>query len=360
MGINQLMLPRGVRHFDWLLLGFIFGLTAIGYGMVYSATLPLGIADRLVMKQVVAGIIGLMGFCLLASVNYQQFPRWVWWFYGGSLGLLGAVLVAGVRIHRTKGWFAWGPVSFQPAELAPVVMVVVLAVHLDRFWQTRHRVMLLWQSALLVLGHVALILLQPDVSGCLVYFPILLTLWFCMGANGWYLFSVLIYVGTVLGIPLAVTLLEPSNSVWLKALQGTARWPTVALGGGVCAMILLGWWVLTRWRVRIPAVYPLSLCGILLAGYCSGIVVQRALKEYQRERLIVFANPDADPLGAGYNLLQAKIAIGSGRLLGRGYLAGTQSRLGFLPAQHTDFIFAVLAEEMGFFRTIGILALIGG
>lgn len=373
MGINLPTLPRDFRHFDWTLFGCTLGLTMAGWGMVYSAALPLGIAERLVTKQVVAGLIGLAGCGLLATMHYQQFLRWAWWGYGGVIGLLGAVLVAGVRIHGTRGWFAWGPISFQPAELAKLAIIIVLAVYLDRHWDHRHQLPVLTQSALLVLGHVGLILLQPDVSGCLVYFPILLALWFCAGMKVWYLACALLCGVTTLGIPLAATWfnatgdgglvhsgLSSSRAFWHLTVQGPGAWPAFVVGGVACGGILAGWWILRRGRVRIRGVYPLSLCGIIVVGGVSGLLIQRSLKQYQRERLTIFVNPDADPLGAGYNVLQAKVAIGNGGLFGKGYRQGTQSRLGFLPAQHTDFIFAVLAEEAGFFRALGIIGLIGG
>jgi rod shape determining protein RodA len=83
------------------------------------------------------------------------------------------------------------------------------------------------------------------------------------------------------------------------------------------------------------------------------------LKEYQRQRILTFLDPERDPLGAGYHIIQSKIAVGSGQFLGKGFLMGTQARLQFLPERHTDFIFSVLAEEWGFFGSFGVLALYG-
>ena len=96
---------------------------------------------------------------------------------------------------------------------------------------------------------------------------------------------------------------------------------------------------------------------ILLALFSSPILWFTALKDYQRARLLVFINPNADPLGSGYNIIQSRIAIGSGGLIGKGFLQGTQSHLAFLPEYHTDFIFCVLAEEWGFIGGIVLLFL---
>lgn len=105
----------------------------------------------------------------------------------------------------------------------------------------------------------------------------------------------------------------------------------------------------TRW---VKLVLPCIAIGIILAMSASVI-----LKDYQKARLIAFVNPNSDPSGSGYHIIQSKIAIGSGGLFGQGYLKGTQNRLDFLPAQHTDFIFSVTAEEWGFLGCMIILAL---
>ena len=93
---------------------------------------------------------------------------------------------------------------------------------------------------------------------------------------------------------------------------------------------------------------PKYLFGLIATGLLSFPVLWHFLKGYQKERLLVFMNPNIDPLGAGYTMIQSKIAIGSGRLLGKGWLSGTQNQLNFLPERHTDFVFSVIGEEWGF------------
>ncbi|MDR3243653.1 MAG: FtsW/RodA/SpoVE family cell cycle protein, partial [Elusimicrobiota bacterium] len=94
-------------------------------------------------------------------------------------------------------------------------------------------------------------------------------------------------------------------------------------------------------------VYPLLLCGCIILGCAASVPVEKSLKEYQRKRLVVFLNPKIDPRGSGYNIIQSKIAIGSGKITGKGFRKGSQTQLGFLPEQHTDFIFSVIGEEGG-------------
>ncbi len=106
----------------------------------------------------------------------------------------------------------------------------------------------------------------------------------------------------------------------------------------------------------IAGAQPKHLLGLGICGLLASPVFWSFLKAYQKKRLLVFLNPDSDPLGAGYTVIQSKIAIGSGGLFGKGWLAGTQNLLNFLPERHTDFIFSVVGEEWGFF---GAMALIG-
>ncbi|NIP58603.1 MAG: FtsW/RodA/SpoVE family cell cycle protein, partial [Gemmatimonadetes bacterium] len=105
------------------------------------------------------------------------------------------------------------------------------------------------------------------------------------------------------------------------------------------------------WRYRL---YLVESVAVVLANLAAGTVAQplwRSLAEYQRNRLLVFLDPEVDPRGAGWHLIQSKVAIGSGGLTGKGFTLGTQKRLDFLPEQHTDFIFSVVGEELGFVGT---------
>ena len=124
---------------------------------------------------------------------------------------------------------------------------------------------------------------------------------------------------------------------------------------GTALVMLVVWLVM----VLSAKARPIYLAGMALASLAALPVVLRFLQPYQRQRLVTFFNPMADPLGTGYNVVQSTIAVGSGQLTGRGLAAGSQSQLNFLPSQHTDFIFAVLAEKMGFVGGMLLIALFG-
>jgi rod shape determining protein RodA len=136
--------------------------------------------------------------------------------------------------------------------------------------------------------------------------------------------------------------------------MGTAT--VVVLVGA--SLLCLGAWRLSIWlRMQARSVFFIAVPIILAAGMLSGIVINSRLKSYQRNRFVAYVAPQADIQGAAYHVHQSQIAIGSGGLLGKGLFSGTQSQLGFLPERHTDFIYAVVGEEMGFAGTTVILGL---
>ena len=142
-------------------------------------------------------------------------------------------------------------------------------------------------------------------------------------------------------IPPLLMIVAPAALILRQPDLGTAV--LLALGGGTM-LFLAG---LKAWKIGVAAAIVLG----------SGPVVWQFLHEYQKTRILTFFNPEADPLGAGYHILQSKIALGSGGLFGKGYLQGTQSHLNFLPEKQTDFIFTMMAEELGFLGVAAILLL---
>jgi rod shape determining protein RodA len=144
---------------------------------------------------------------------------------------------------------------------------------------------------------------------------------------------------------------------WLKRAFLERGAAFAELWGGLCVLLTSAWWFLRKLRVPVPAAALVTSLLVVVGGVVGSFAVNKALKDYQRKRLIAFIDPNIDPLGAGYNILQSEIAIGSGRFFGKGYLSGSQTQLGFLPERHTDFIFSLFAEEKGFLWTVGVLAL---
>jgi rod shape determining protein RodA len=164
----------------------------------------------------------------------------------------------------------------------------------------------------------------------------------------------MVFVTFAVGIPLFSTFIKLQTEFLQSGtfianffLSFNQNHTGVYLIAALISLIMFLWWFMWKLRIRLHIIYPVFLCFSIILGCAASLPVEKSLKEYQRKRLVVFLNPKVDPKGSGYNIIQSKIAIGSGRLTGKGFKKGTQTQLGFLPEQHTDFIFSVIGEEGG-------------
>lgn len=246
----------------------------------------------LAWRQGMFAILGLLAMAIFTFVDYRAWKGWSWWFLLGTVLLLILTVVLGNVYFGSKSWLALGTFQFQPSELAKLALIVALA----RVLQTGSQ-KLAWSkyilALLLLLLILVLILLQPDFGTALV-------------------------VGVI-----GVTMLLHSQLI--KSQRAI-----------VIGLVLA---VVSVMTLSFQNVQPFS--GVL--------------KDYQKNRLSSFVNPAGDPGGSGYNVLQSKIAVGSGGLLGQGLGFGSQSQLNFLPVVQSDFIFAAIAEAWGM---VGSAALI--
>jgi len=319
----------------WLLAAAV-ALSAFGVAMVYSA----GVLD--VPSTVVTGIwraqLLWLGIALVVAAAATRIPVvWLEWgaqpFYGLALLLLVMALFAGTgagTAASVSGWLALGPIRLQPAELAKLGVILMLARVLGGQREAPRTLWGLWKPLAVVLAPMALVMLQPDLGTALVFVAILL--------------CALYWVGTPL--PLLFFLVSPA----LGLLLSVHTW-------------VWGLWIVLLF-LTVLHFRPFLSEGIavLLANVAAGTValpLWNRLELYQQNRLLVFLDPSIDPRGAGYNLIQSRVAIGSGGWFGKGYTQGTQKRLAFLPEQHTDFIFSVVGEELGFVGVMLVLLLFG-
>jgi rod shape determining protein RodA len=353
---DKTLLHRFFENIDWPLMIAVVLIVLIGLTGVYSATLHYGNPGKFIITQAMAMLIGFGGMLILIGFNYQYFRSLLPFVYGGSLLLLASVLVIGTSVHGTKGWFHLGLFAFQPVELAKIAFILALAGYLDSRWRETKRWSTLLVSLGILFGQLFLIMLQPDFSSTLSYFPVALVLMFVAGIEPLYVVGIMLYGALAAGIPLAATFFKLQPDL-IAAHPSLNYFVTVSRGGLHAVLILIGitvsifviWWFITKLRFAVPFIYPLALAVIIVFGSISSVAVNKSLKDYQRKRLIVFLSPDIDPLGSAYNIIQSRIAIGSGQIMGKGLFQGTQSQLGFLPEQHTDFIFSVIGEETGYF-----------
>lgn len=305
---------------DQAILALVLALAIFGVAMIFSAgelDIPSSVTG-LWRKQAIWLAISLVAFALVLRIEI----RWLDWltpiiYVLAIVGLIVVLVVGGGEGARS--WVRFGSIGFQPSEFAKLATIMVLARLVagrerppDSLWE-------LWPFVAVVFLPLALIMGEPDLGTASVFVAILIA------ALYWS------------GLPFAKLLLFLSPLVSLALAFSTFWW-------GVWVLLIVGFLYRSR-------AYLTESLGIVLANVAMGVVVLpvwRSLATYQQVRILAFLQPEADPRGAGWHLIQSQVAIGSGGWLGKGFALGTQKRLAFLPEQHTDFIFAVVGEEFGF------------
>jgi rod shape determining protein RodA len=325
-------LPIGDPILFWL----VIGLAAFGVAMVYSAgvlDVPSTIVAGLWRMQLLWFIIALLLIPLVLRIPII----WLEWMaqpvYAFALVLLVLTLFIGGgagTAESMSGWIRVGPVGIQTAELAKVAVILMLARVLSNWREAPRTLWALWKPLAIVGVPMALVMLQPDLGTALVFSSIL--------------FASLFWAGT----PLRTLFLLVSPALGLLLAFSTWLW-------GAWIIVLFGFLYLTRPHLS-------EAVTVMVANIAAGTIaltLWNKLAPYQRNRFLVFLDPSIDPRGAGYNLIQSQVAIGSGGVWGKGFLEGTQKRLAFLPEQHTDFIFSVIGEERGFVGVATVLVAFG-
>ena len=349
---------------DWILAGATAGLVAIGTLGILSAATPLPHFGTIVLKHSAAVGFGILLFLFGLGFNYQIYQDQSKVLYGFTIAMMVCVLVLGTHLRGQRAWFRLPFFMFQPSELARILTVLVLANFLDRRSKRAQDVLTVLGAFAIVAPVMVLVLKEPDFSSTLTFFPILIVMLFCAGANLVQLSAMAGYGALTLGLPLAWTMLS-LNPDWLESFPAAAffmgltefRWPLFFTAAGIFLAAYLAYRLFSMARAHVPG-FIFAVAGFVVAGgLFSAVLANRQLKGYQRQRFVAFIAPETDPRGASYNVQQAQIAIGSGGLWGKGVFSGTQSQLGFLPERHTDFIYAVIGEEMGFLGGMGVLAL---
>jgi rod shape determining protein RodA len=262
----------------------------------------------------------------------------------------------GKVVNGARSWLGFGSLGIQPSEFGKIVFILFLAWFLDnsRGMNQTRRFLLALGILLLPIG---LILLQPDLGTASVYIPIFIVMCFLAGVPVRYL---LVIIGA--GILTIVFTVLPvwADEIYGKPLRFIQIFSSTKLRMLVVAasalIAALGFFGYLQFRNRYYLVIAYIFAVITFALLAS-IGAGKVLKEYQIKRLIVFLDPNTDPRGAGWNIIQSKIAIGSGNLWGQGFLHGTQSHYRFLPQHNTDFIFSILSEEWGFVGGIVVFVL---
>lgn len=304
---------------DILLFFLVAALVTIGLFAVYSATQTPDTEElNLFDKQLFFAILGLFLVLLTAYIPLKFFERLAIPFYIFSLLLLILVYLIGAKGQGIARWLAFGPIKIQPAEIAKLATILMVAKYLSNKEVNINRFKHLSITLLIILTPFILIAKQPDLGTSLVFLAILIPILFWANLNWFTLFLI---------VAPAFTMILSFNFY-----------------------AFLAWMLIISFILFISQRKTIILVLVFFSHIMVGMVTPQLwgqLKPYQQKRISTFANPESDPKGAGYQIIQSKVAIGSGGIWGKGYMEGSQTQLRFLPAQHTDFIFSVIGEEKG-------------
>lgn len=348
---------------DTILLSAMGLLALMGLLCIMSAVNALSLSNAVVRTHLIALPLGFAAFFAAWSFNYQIFDEQWKPLYGVILALLIGVLLFGTYQRGSKSWFVFPFFSFQPAELCRVLTILVGAAFLDRQGRRIRDMRTLILLGVLIAPIFGLIMMQPDFSSIVITFPALLVLLYCAGINIFYLalLAVFALVAGFFTIAWTYLYLHPGLKDYaifnIFANLSANVWYMLGFVGLLAVLGYIVWWLFKQMRVSLPVFHVVLTGLVILAGFFAGVVVDRHMKPYQRKRVEAFLAPQSDPQGASYNVLQAQIAMGSGGVWGKGLFSGTQSRLGFVPEKHTDFILAVVGEEFGLWGTLLVLGL---
>jgi len=348
-----------VAKVDIALFLSVMSLQVLGLAFIYSSGITsdgFQVSSEWI-RQIIWSSTGLILMTVFALVNYRFWKHWAIPIYVGTTFFLILVLIFGDHIRGAKAWVGIGGVGIQPSEFAKLSLIIMLAWWFEGRTGTRNDLRS-WLGAIILSAiPISLVLIQPDFGTAIVFLPILLFVAFSAG------------VGLrLIMFPLIVAVLVTTSILgyaWSEYISGAPsgffllfkemRFIRIALPSLVVltVSIFLGW-LLFRRKIYLKLLYGFSSVTI---SYFAIVGAARYIREYQLLRLVVFLNPQIDPQGAGWNTIQSVTAIGSGGISGKGFLKGTQSHYRYLPEQSTDFIFSILAEELGFIGSLLVFVL---
>ena len=393
-----------LKHVDWPTIGIFLALVFFGWLNIYGAsytfdqTSIFDFSNR-AGKQFVWILGSMLLGTVLLLIDYKTYDILAYFAYGLMLLLLLATPFLAHDIKGSMSWISLGPVSLQPAEFAKCIVALTIAKYMGQYdYKLRTWRDLIIPFAIIGVPALIIMILQRETGSALVFASFLLV-FYRQGMSGYVLwvgvaavalFIISIRFGAIplplgsgsVGI-LSCMLLLTAVEIFFICKEHRMRWQALILIGSV--MVIYGLCLIINIWVRVPfdwvsmgVVIALVMYNIIISLYwrkyfllivaaftlfCIGythacdFVFQKVLQPHQRIRIEVLLGMKEDPAGAGYNVNQARIAIGSGRFFGKGYLNGTQTKLQFVPEQDTDFIFCTVGEEWGFVGSVAVLLL---
>ncbi|MNK10980.1 Rod shape-determining protein RodA [compost metagenome] len=326
------------NNIDWITILLYSVLVITGWMTIYSASLPneeTSIFDisQIYGKQILFIVFSIPLIMVLLTIDAKIYDKYAVVFYGLGIVLLAGLFVAGKTIKGQTNWYSFGGFSLQPSEFAKIGTALVLSKYLSdvqiNLKNTNHQLL----AFAIICFPVLLIMMQPDAGSAMIFFSLVLVL-YREGLPGWYLAT-----GAIAIILFLLALLV--KPVFLVAFA---------------LIIILAQFFFTRRAFRNPILSTVIFIAITGFVFSVDFVYENVLESHQKDRINVLFDKNVNQQAEGYNLNQSMIAIGSGGWFGKGYLEGTQTKGGFVPEQHTDYIFTTVGEEWGF---VGGLVVIG-
>ncbi len=317
-----------IKNFDITTFLSVLLLVTAGFFAIYSATYAANMNNRF-GSQLLFAAGGIAGMIVMAMLPVRWFQAIAYPLYGISLALLVFVAWKGKLVYGHRSWIAIGSFQFQPSEIAKLATIFTVGAFLNK-GRDLGKIANVLAVCAIVFVPTALILKEPDPGTAVIFAGLLVVTLLWSGVD---LFLLAAFV-----IPALVAVLS---------LFGQTPTVIAVLAGGAILFFIF----------RRNLVVTVLTFGVVIAVAFSTNFIYEHLHQYQRNRVQVLLNPELDPLGAGYNVIQTRMAIGSGGLLGKGYLKGTQTQLRYVPKQWTDFIISVPSEEFGFVGAVVILLL---
>jgi rod shape determining protein RodA len=317
------------KKFDFTLAVLLIVIVLTGIIAIYTASTSK-IGDQVTVKdywwrQMIFAFVLFATLFLLLKIPMPVIDVFIVPLYILNLLFLVAVLFT-PAINGAHRWFNILGISYQPSESAKLLTILLTARILSKEHLSELRQLL--YGFLCILAPVLLVIIEPDFGTTMMFWVSLLAMYAAAGIPAFYL----------------LLMISPVVSI-----VASFHWVLIVI------WILLLIFLLVKFRmswvtVAVATILNLFLC-VIMPVFWSG------LRDYQQDRILTFLDPMRDPLGAGYQIIQAKIAVGSGGTIGKGWLEGTQKNMNFLPEHHTDFIFSIWGEEFGFIGSLVLLLL---
>jgi len=354
------MKKKSILTFDILLIINTIALIVVGILFIYSSGISSAgiLLSREYIRQIIWAVSGIILMILIALIDYERFKTFALYIYGFFIILLVITLFFGEVVNGARSWLGILNFGIQPSEFAKISTILLLAAY---FASVGKRIDTLFQFFIglaIVFLPVLLILLQPDMGTAFVYIPFFLFISFFAGVKLRYIIFIIITAVifvTISILPYIPRILETGNSSFFIELFSNSR----AILYGFIILFVISAISYAGFRFFKRGYFYWLFYSFLsvLIGTAGALTTRIFLKDYQIERLIIFLNPEIDPQGAGWNIIQSITAVGSGGFSGKGFLQGTQSHYQYLPQQSTDFIFSIIAEEWGFLGVILVFSL---